>query len=73
MHILHLPLEILDLILHDSILLRTLPRALRLKLVCSESAPLHIQPVTASKLTRRVMLQNRFVHRSIVLISSQTC
>ncbi|KAK0622392.1 hypothetical protein B0T14DRAFT_601166 [Immersiella caudata] len=34
MHILHLPLEILDLVVYHSILLRTLPRALRLKLVC---------------------------------------
>lgn len=36
MHILHLPLEILDLIVYHSILVRTLPRALRLKLVCSK-------------------------------------
>lgn len=36
MHILDLPLELLDLIIHHSILSRTLPRAFRLKLVCSE-------------------------------------
>jgi len=34
MHILHFPPEVLDLIIHLSILDRTLPRALRLKLVC---------------------------------------
>ncbi|KAK3325082.1 ankyrin repeat-containing domain protein [Apodospora peruviana] len=34
MHIFDLPLELLDLILHHSIVVRGLPRALRLKLVC---------------------------------------
>ena len=43
MHILTLPLEILDLILHHSITSRGFPRALRLKLVCSKSNQRHPQ------------------------------
>ncbi|KAK4444392.1 ankyrin repeat-containing domain protein [Podospora aff. communis PSN243] len=34
MHILHLPIEVFDFIMHHCIISRTLPRALRLKLVC---------------------------------------